>query len=368
MLIDVSNTDSIDVQQEALASDRPSEGPGLMGDVADFLAEIPDTASSPGPSSQYEAAYPEPIARLKERITTLRRDAGKTRKAFKDVEKVIEEMELTDGQREELVRLWQKEFKGFEEKLHSSKQVAIQAHGTIEDFLKTIVPYLEDRKHSVDRKVELLAQYRDTVTEGRNRALDISKSFSDMRNGIKVFKELFNSYSTEADNQMTAVMDELQRQINQLSNSWQTVIRSFLSVFNGIQDELQVTEPNEDVVVPDGQGIGELKRDLSEYRRRRREAADQNVAVTKKTGELIQLAGNFGAIWNSIEVIVIDIETKLLKISGPPTQVFYTRLSNLPGQYRGLMEALDLYAAALSERVEKHTFISRLKKLIPGSK
>jgi len=203
------------------------------------------------------------------------------------------------------------------------------------------------------------------VTEGKHHACDISKSFHDIENSITDFKAKFRSYTTDAHNQLTTVMDELQRDIKRLSNTWQTVISGFLSLLNGIQDELQATEPNEDV--PGGQGIRKLKRDLGDCRRRRREAADRNVAVTKKTIGLIELVKNFGDIWNLIEVIVIDIETKLSAISGHPTEFFYGRLSNLPGQYRGLMEALDLYTAALSERGEKPSFKSRLKGFIPRS-
>jgi len=47
------------------------------------------------------------VKRLKQRIHTLRHDASEARKAFKYVEKIIEEMQLSDGQCEELGRLWQ---------------------------------------------------------------------------------------------------------------------------------------------------------------------------------------------------------------------------------------------------------------------
>jgi len=222
----------------------------------------------------------------------------------------------------------------------------------------------------VNEKLNLLAVYRDTVTEGKNRAqaFDTSKSFRDMQYSIMVFKAKVMTYSTEADKNMTIVVDILQKDINQLSNTWKTMRWNFLVLFKGIQDELQVTEPNEDVT--GGQGIRELRQDLGDYRRRRREAAGQNVAVTKKIDELIQLANNFGVIWDLIIDIVMEIETKLLKISEFPVQIFYDRLSRLPGQYRGLMEALDIYAAAqdFSEGVMPVSRNSRLKNITSALK
>jgi len=355
--MDAPSAEPNDDQQETPTSNPESSvGPsnGLMGDLAVFLAEIPDPATSPSPSSQHEVDYPEKIKRLKKRIDSLRHDASEARKAFKYVEKIVEKTVLTEGQREELGKLWQEEFEGFEKKLHHSREVAIQASGTIEDFLKAIVPYLEDQERQVEEKVKLLADYRDTVSSGKQRAYDISKSFDNMQERIKFFRAKFIKYTTETDNKMATAMDKLQEDIDQLSNTWKTVSWSFLVLFKGIQDELQV-EVNEDVPpspqdLKGGQSIRELRQELEDYFCRRLEAADQNVAVTKKIDELIQIANDFSVIWNLIEDNVTEIETKLSFMASPLAQVFYNRLSRLPEQYRGLKEALDSYAIALSER------------------
>jgi len=210
------------------------------------------------------------------------------------------------------------------------------------------------------------------VIKGKQRARDICKSFDDMQYRIKIFKAKFISYTTETDNKMATVMHKLQEDINRLSNTRETVSSRFLVLFKGVQDKLpsQGAVSNENgPPLPQNmsaeQTIRELQLKLDDYSRKRREAADTNIAVTKKLEELTQLANDYGVIWNMTEENVMVFERDLSLVAGPPMRVLYDRLSRLPGQCRGLMEALDLYAASLFERVDKR---ARLKRFVRGSK
>jgi len=210
------------------------------------------------------------------------------------------------------------------------------------------------------------------MIQGKQRASSIYKSFREMEYSIKVFRGKCSRYTAEAVNQMTTAINQLQEDITRLSESFNRVSLCFLSLFKDLQEMLQGAEPNENAP-PLPQNISDRRRKKKELKlkrddhcRRKSKATDQNAAVTNKTDALLQHADNFVVVWHLIEDNVTDIESKLSTISraghSSSKQVFYTRLSRIPGQYRGLMEALDLYAAALSERVEepsKSRFTSR---------
>lgn len=236
-----------------------------------------------------------------------------------------------------------------------------------------IVTLLEDQKYPVDEDVKLIAGYRlrDSTSDIRmsfddvrksfedNRVSfyrirktfkDIHKSFRDMHKGIWDFQARIDSYTEETDNKLATVMDKLRDDIRRLSNTSRTA---------GMQYDLLVADSDEDEPplpqnMSGGQSVSELRPELNDYSRRRLEVVDQNlnVAATMKIDELTQLVDNFSVIWQLIEnnAMFIDEKSELIGSSGLEL-FFYRRLSHLPGEYRDLMEALDLYAAALPEIV-----------------
>ncbi|KLO06384.1 hypothetical protein SCHPADRAFT_946121 [Schizopora paradoxa] len=343
----IRNQESTSVLVGAANSEPPGETlVSLVGDVSVFH---PVPTSKPTPSvsegsfdySKYPQDFPQLITRLKEKIHDLRNNVDSTRRAFQIVEVTVEKMELKAEQHEELMKETHEIRKDFEDELRDSVAVAIQAHDTIGDFLTIIVPYLENEQQEESRKLELIQNYRETVSRGKEMATSSHRTFSQAKEKITTMKIKCSDFTKEAVAELKSAMEKLQGEMDRTIERYlfeKRVSQGFLSLVQARSSKKSLRKT--------------MANKINEHHDKIDRINGQNVTVATNAEHLISHVLKFAVIWALIENNVTKIEQKLTVLP-QNNQVFYQRLSRLPGQYAGLMEALDMYQAALSEGVEE---------------
>jgi len=216
--------------------------------------------------------------------------------------------------------------------------------------------------------------------KGHTQAQNVSRSFNDISRSISAFKRKCAHYNDGALLIMERVTTELETEVRGLTESIQEVAKN-MSHLKPIWKATKTLEKQQVmVVVGDSLRWAEKERELKERELRIRyhdsqDATRLDLELKSQTNLLQNDMRGFIKIWDMIEndICIITQQLNTITVNCGLPQHFYRRLLFLPGQYAALMEALDLYVAALSspKNVELHTiewFPQRLKTFAKACK
>ncbi|KAK0189707.1 hypothetical protein F5146DRAFT_1139112 [Armillaria mellea] len=90
-----------------------------------------------------------------------------------------------------LHKKWSEHHTEYVELLWRSREVAGKARSAVEDFSKTLLPYIQDPTETIESKKEELQNQKKKLDQDRIQAANISQSFNDLSDKVKTFTDDF---------------------------------------------------------------------------------------------------------------------------------------------------------------------------------
>ncbi|KAK0216031.1 hypothetical protein IW262DRAFT_190374 [Armillaria fumosa] len=310
---------------------------------------------------------------------------------FRQVTKVLSDIKTngaSDDMRETCTTLhkkWSEHHTEYVQLLWKSREVAGKARSAVEDFSKTLLPYIQDPTETVESKKEELQNQKKKLDQDRLQAANLSQNFNDLSDKVNTFTDDFEvmvkkfnipaqkEKIKELDVQLQLLKDTLEglnKKITILvaalaisaAAAGITGLLGFLCPYFWIGTAVAVvgTGVSGVMLIKAQQEKDDTERLIKETETKRDEAqADLEVMQTLQAAltqikpsaqEICKKLGAFAGVWAAIRANIQDIEEKIDYAENTTSEkLFLSRVKSIQTMYELLAKGLYRYECVVTK-------------------